>query len=757
MSQIIFTTISMSKLSKGFNISISNKFIAYAILALFAFFLFSLYIFEKQRASKNDAVILQLSSQMLLADKTFVDVIKYSELLVKNIVDNIGENPTNKKHIANVLHSFSKTYSEKVDNILSVTMFSWVDKDKRLKINSEFGLLKKFKDVSQRDYLEKTIAHPGRLFLGSPVTGLVSNQYIIPAGMGIVDKNGNYQGSIVFGLNIDGLYQKISNTGGDQGVFFALAYDGKIIKNTESFDKLSHEIDFSKNNIQIFQDLPLIGKKNITIYKKVDDFPYGIVLKINELKYSSEYRLSGYIELILTFLIFIFLLFLLKKDFINPILALSKISKSISAGKLDVAVPKSNIREINQLSQSILMVRDFVLEERESKMQLDVAKQVAEKANISKITLLRSITHDIKNYIFGIGGLAKLILDNKSSSQILHSEDLQAVETIGSQSEELMHFVEDLLDTNQVESGEFSLGVMDFCNVSDLINRMLLLNRGLAIKHQVMLAIDVEDNLPHLKCDMRRVKQVLTNLISNAIKYSKPESAVKIIAKYLQKENQIYFEIVDQGIGMTEDEIKMILAGRGKNIDKSAISYTIDSHGVGMPIVLRLVKLHRAKIKIESEKNVGTTVKLYFNIAEEETPRTKVGRRKIVKNKTILMVEDNPVNIKITSMILRNAGYKTSYVENGKEALKILDEKDFDLILMDGEMPVMNGYQATEALRDGSVFKKFKHYKTIPIIALMSSSDPETIKKSQKSGMNDHVEKSASKNKLLDMIMKYLG
>lgn len=127
------------------------------------------------------------------------------------------------------------------------------------------------------------------------------------------------------------------------------------------------------------------------------------------------------------------------------------------------------------------------------------------------------------------------------------------------------------------------------------------------------------------------------------------------------------------------------------------------------------------------------------------------------KNKSILLVEDNPANIKITTRVLRDIGYKTRHAENGKDALAILDEEDFDLILMDGEMPIMNGYDTASTIREGKVFKRFKNYKKIPIVALMSSSDDKTIGRALDSGMSDHLEKSTSKTKLNSIINKWLG
>jgi CheY-like chemotaxis protein len=296
--------------------------------------------------------------------------------------------------------------------------------------------------------------------------------------------------------------------------------------------------------------------------------------------------------------------------------------------------------------------------------------------------------------------------------------------------------------------------------VKEILERMALLSHSLSIKNHVALKIEVEENMPPLECNVRRIKQILNNLITNAVKYSHAETTVFINAKYLKETNQIYLEIVDSGIGMNESEVALALAGMGRDIDKTTIERHIDSYGIGMSTVLQLVKLHNARIEIESQKGIGTKVKLFFNLlTNSKNPGHKHHSPSFLENskKTILLVEDNPVNLKVTSTILRNAGYTTYHVENGKEALKILDEKHFDLILMDGEMPVMNGYEAAEIIRKGDIFQNFKEHAKIPIIALMSSFDEETIKMSKDSGMNDHLEKSISRSRLLDVVESYLN
>ncbi len=160
---------------------------------------------------------------------------------------------------------------------------------------------------------------------------------------------------------------------------------------------------------------------------------------------------------------------------------------------------------------------------------------------------------------------------------------------------------------------------------------------------------------------------------------------------------------------------------------------------------------------IDSKKGVGTKVKLYFDFPEK-LPGRVITAQKLInpKDKSILLAEDNPVSIKVTTAILKKAGFNVKHVENGKEVLEILDKERFDLILMDGQMPIMDGYEAAKAIREGKCFQKFKQFKTIPIIALTANSYDEIINQVKESGMDAHIDKSSSIKDWLDLIVNYL-
>ena len=242
-------------------------------------------------------------------------------------------------------------------------------------------------------------------------------------------------------------------------------------------------------------------------------------------------------------------------------------------------------------------------------------------------TLLPQITHDLRNYIGGIFGLANMIAHNINSYQAKQikmgfklDDNLKEVSEIANMlapyANEAFHYLGDMLDVAQGKVEKFNLGKIEDCDLRELISGMLLFNQVFINDHQITIETNIEDNLPKLPCDIFRLKQLLTNLITNAVKYSNRGNKVNITVKHLKTEikDQIYIEIADHGIGMTKEEISMALNGEGQNIDKLDLDHPLDSHGLGLPIVKQLVGLMKGEMEIESKKEEGTKIKLWFDI-----------------------------------------------------------------------------------------------------------------------------------------------
>lgn len=241
-------------------------------------------------------------------------------------------------------------------------------------------------------------------------------------------------------------------------------------------------------------------------------------------------------------------------------------------------------------------------------------------------TLLPQITHDLRNYINGISGLANIISENIDAYQKKQAargaglddnlkEISECAHMLAPYSNEALVYVEDILNSEQNKTNKFSLGTLEDCNVGELVVDLLIFNKSFISDNGVVIETEIEENLPKLRCDILRLKQILNNLITNAVKFSFEGGKVKISVNSLHKNDkkQIYIKISDTGIGMSEAEVKMALSGEGKNINKSNLNKPINSHGLGMPIVKQLIELLGAKMEIKSEKGKGTKISLYFN------------------------------------------------------------------------------------------------------------------------------------------------
>ncbi|MFT5702765.1 MAG: signal transduction histidine kinase/CheY-like chemotaxis protein [Rickettsiales bacterium] len=787
---------------KTVQISLSRKFISYSVMVVLAVFIYISYIFIKEHSSQNDQIISNLSSEIFFAEKILDDSIKYTRLILVGMSNKISQNPTSKNHIKNTLESFRVLHEGKMNDILSISMFSWTDKKDQLIINSEIGILKKSKDLSSRDYLQITKKNPEKLYFGKPVIGAVSRQYIIPAGMGFVDDSGIYQGSIVMGFNIESIYRRFIGNKNFNNSDLQIIYkkDISIIKNDLHLTKNNlDKIDLRNNDIQILQRRSLFGPSSIVIYKRIPNTNYGFVVKHS---LSNEYGIlekNYFLEFFSIISFLAILIYLLKRRFINPIVILSREARLVISGKIDIEIPKSNILEINQLSKSIISIRDFVQSEQFLKEELNVA-------NLHLKSLTESISHDMRNYISGIIGLANIIydLESKDDNSVIDKENnkknvIKYAGMIRSQASHMLEFSRALISEGVEErirhqkSTDVNKKNID---IGELLEELVFLNQPFIKTHNVCVNLDVEKNIPPIFANLIELRKILDNLITNAAKYSNEGGKINIkVEKFLNEEKKeakadllstfklslkykICVEISDQGIGMTEEEIEKALSGGGRKIDKTDLNKEIDSHGLGLPIVDKAVSNMGATMKIESKKGFGTTIKIWFegvlNRDQASQNQELLDNKKIdisdivgsgqdissnyndANSPTILIADDDQLIRSLTVHQLRNLGFKSIAVQNGVEAIKILDKQHFDLVLMDTNMEELNdGVKIVKIIREGSIFKNFKDFKTIPIIALSANIDRASKDVALISGMDDYLEKPLNQDKFLDIIRKY--
>lgn len=390
------------------------------------------------------------------------------------------------------------------------------------------------------------------------------------------------------------------------------------------------------------------------------------------------------------------------------------------------------------------------------KQELEAALAKAEVANEAKTRFLFNMSHDIRtpmNAILGFTEIAK-----KSKDAALVADSLAKIELAG---ELLLKLINEILNISRIESGTLETvftetNLRRFGRELDTLFSQGMAKKGIAYK----LSCEIEDEI--VICDKQHMQEICVNLIANAQKFTKPKGKVNVLIKQLKNkacpEGYADYQIIiaDTGIGMSEEfqKVQYQLFERERT---NTVSHT-EGTGLGLSIVKSLMDLLGGKIDCTSAVGKGTTYTLTFRLQIVAAPAT-VGN-KITKElteqdlvgKEVLLVEDNEINREIAQFVLEEAGMKVSTAEDGSIAVKLAQEKLYDVILMDIQMPVMNGYEATRAIRN----LENKELANVPIIAMTANAFEEDRRNAFDAGMDEHIAKPFKVQDLLCVLAEVL-
>ncbi|HYG41184.1 MAG TPA: PAS domain S-box protein [Cytophagales bacterium] len=396
--------------------------------------------------------------------------------------------------------------------------------------------------------------------------------------------------------------------------------------------------------------------------------------------------------------------------------------------------------------------RDITKRKKQEK-ELVTAKENAIKSVKAKDMFLSTMSHEIRTPLNAVIGMTHLLLEESPKP-----EQVENLKTLKFSAENLMVLINDILDYNKIDAGQVTFETIDF-SIRDLVNGVKQSLMFRAEEKGISLQLNIDPNVPEvLQGDPSRLAQIINNLVSNALKFTDKGSVNIDISNegVINNKAQIKFSITDTGIGIPADKLDYIF------YSFTQASYDITRKfggtGLGLAITKRLVKLQGGDIKVESELGKGSTfyITLKYDISASEHIAKNLNPYgqiifKSLKGIKLLLVEDSPINKLVATKFLTKWDVVIEYAENGLEGVEKVKSNKYDLVLMDLQMPEMDGYLATETIRN----LPDSYYKKLPIIALTASAMLDVKEQVFSAGMNDYLTKPFNPNELYLMISKY--
>ncbi len=396
----------------------------------------------------------------------------------------------------------------------------------------------------------------------------------------------------------------------------------------------------------------------------------------------------------------------------------------------------SPIRDENKNIIGVIGIASDITGHKQAEEELKKAKLIAEETAKIKEQFLANMSHEIRTPMNGIIGLTRILLNTP-----LSQEQFKYMQSIMTSSNNLLEIINDILDFSKIEAGKMKIESVPM-NIASLANQTIELFQPKADEKSLALILDIENHIPEsVSGDPTRLTQILNNLVSNAIKFTeKGEVRISLKVSSIDKKNiKVCFEIKDTGIGIAEKNLPTIFDSFTQA--SSDTTRKFGGTGLGLTIVKKLIELQNGKITIKSKPGTGTTFAfcLPFSITENgegmEIPEPAENQN--ISNLRVLVAEDNKVNQMIVRKVLSDWNVSTTFADNGVKALDILRNSDFDLILMDIQMPEMDGYTTVAKIR-----AEFPEPKcSLPIIAMTAHAISTEKQKCLDAKMNDYISK----------------
>ena len=449
--------------------------------------------------------------------------------------------------------------------------------------------------------------------------------------------------------------------------------------------------------------------------------------------------------LFVTFLVLFFLILYVSSLITSPLRQLMKKFDQAVDGDLSVRMDNVSKDEVGKLAHGFNAFME----------SLEKARQAVENASKAKSRFLANVSHEIRTPLNCIMGFIEVILRSDIKDEVRENS-----EKVLHESENLLMLINDLLDHSKIESGRLELEAEPF-DLNKMVEEVFQIMSNYASKKKISYDMIIEKNVPRcVEGDSFRLRQIVVNLLSNAIKFTEEGSVVLRIKLVSSRGGvaKIMFSVVDTGIGISKEKQDIIFQDFKQAEDSTTRRY--GGTGLGTTISKQLVELMGGEIGVDSQAGLGSTFWFVLSMKEcseevaskflDDGSSKSFDLKRKCKTIHVLLVEDYVLNQEVVKAHLESAGYTFELAENGKVALQMCHDKIFDLIIMDVQMPEMDGYETTMAIREIN-----EDYRKVPIIAMTANADLDTRRKCKQAGMNDFISKPLRYKSFIGMLNKY--
>lgn len=596
--------------------SLSRDFALLSVFIIFILLLVSVWMTIETTQNYHRDMAKQMETESLRLDRALIVEIENASYILESVGRQIqATSAGNTEAIAQLFFSFAKTEGSKR------TIFSWVGKDQLLSVASNLGVLSQPIDVSDRDYLKKSIAEPWKVHIGRPIYGRLSQRWVLPLSLGLTDGNGTYSGSVVVSLDSEKLATDVGRTLKDSGVRFAITNMAlTLLTQTEAaetffnstFDmKRLAALDFSKHQAGLYSTGSLFdGDKIFAYYERSSQYPYVIFLGIDAKTTRDGLRAQLLPRLVQLIVIAVFLLFVLhtvRRRIIQPVVALTGQTARIVRGERFDEDETVGPLEIEQLSHEIKRLYDYIEERRRVEGELRL-----KNTELNRIKEAAQLTNQVKAEFFAYVGdqLAEptdMILQQIETIKDQHFGPLgnpiygQHAYEVYEHAQQLLTMLADIRAISEAETGLLALNEHEV-DISFILQKTVRIFRD---KSNVEIQLDVPPGLPRLRGDELRLKQLILNIMQSASRQLNPGDVIRIAAVVRAQELSITFAYVGSTLA---DSSRM--KSLGTLVTSS--NTTRAKHGLEMALARLLVAMHQGTLEMKTTQDRTTTITVKF-------------------------------------------------------------------------------------------------------------------------------------------------